>query len=43
MMSFSHLMDEEVGEIDYNQLHYLVAGKRQAAMALPQHRAHFYL
>ncbi|MBG9367040.1 helicase-exonuclease AddAB subunit AddA [Streptococcus sp. NLN64] len=23
---FKHLMDEEVGEIDYNQVHYLVAG-----------------
>ncbi len=23
-----HLMDEEVGEIDYNQTHYLVAGRQ---------------
>ena len=38
---FRHLMDEEVGEIDYNQTHYLVAGSDKQRMALPQHRAEF--
>ena len=36
-------MDEEVGEIDYNQTHYLVAGSDKQRMALPQHRAEFLL
>ncbi len=40
---FRHLMDEEVGEIDYNQTHYLVAGSDKQRMALPQHRAEFLL
>ena len=29
---FRHLMDEEVGEIDYNQTHYLVAGSDKQRM-----------
>ncbi|MDO4666857.1 MAG: helicase-exonuclease AddAB subunit AddA [Streptococcus sp.] len=36
---FKHLMDEEVGEIDYNLTHYLVAGNPSNQIAHPSYKA----
>ena len=40
---FKHLMDEEVGEIDYNETHYLVAGNPAKREPNPANRASFLI
>jgi len=40
---FKRLMDEQVGEINYDEIHYLVAGNPMKASHNPQNRAEFLL
>ena len=40
---FKRLMDEEVGEIDYNETHYLVVGNRAKREPNPANRASFLI
>ena len=40
---FKRLMDEEVGEIDYNETHYLVAGNPAKREPNPANRASFLI
>ena len=40
---FKRLMDEEVGEIDYNETHYLVAGNPAKKAPNPQYQTEFLI